>query len=133
MTHSEVVDKKQSILLCCSHIHNYILNSDGMVVKAFTNNMRNFCYERHVHLRPVLHGMNNIYRLVVESNRMGIVTLTVEDDACKPRTASTCLNWKLTWQHSLDEEPGAKHMIKHLRALLPQMLQSRLAFNKYSQ
>ena len=88
---------------------------------------------RDVHLRPVLHGVNSMYKLVLDSNKMGIVTVTVEDDVCKPRTASTYLNWKLIWQHSLDEEPGARHMIKHREVLLSQKLQPRLAFNKYSQ
>ena len=122
MTCSEVVHKKRNIL-----------NSDGMVVTMLTNNMHNFCYERHVHLRPILHGVNSMYRLVVDSNRMGIVMVTLEDDACKPKTASTCLNWKLIWQHSLDKELGARHMIKHRGALLQQKLPPRLAFNKYSQ
>ena len=130
---SEVVDKKRSILLCCSHSCSYILNSDGMAVTSLTNNMCNFCCERHVYLRSVLHGVNSMYRLIVDSNRMGIVTMIVEDDACKSRTTSTCLNWKVSWQLSLDEELGAKHMIEHRGALLPQKLLPRLAFNKYSQ
>ena len=96
MTRFEVVDKKQSILPCCSYSYSYILNSDGMAVIALTNNMHNFCYERHMHLCPVLHGVNNMYKLVVDSNKMGIVMVTVKDNACKSKTASTCLNWKLT-------------------------------------
>ena len=120
------VDKKRSILPCYSHSYTYILNSDGMAVTMLTNNMHNFCYERHVHLCSVLHGMNSIYKLVVDNNMMGIVTVTVEDDACKSRTAGMCLNWKLTWQHSLDKEPCVKHMIKHREALLPKKLQPRL-------
>ena len=102
--HFEVVDKKQNILPCCSHSCSYILNSDGMAVTMFTNNMCNFSCERHMHLYPVLHGVNSMYRLIVDSNRMNIIMVIVEDDAYKPRIASTCLNWKLTWQHSLDEE-----------------------------
>ena len=133
MTCSEVVDKKRSILPCCSYNCSYILNSDGIAVTTLTNNMCNFCCKRHVHLCPVLHGVNNIYRLVVDSNKMDIVTVTVEDNTCKPRIPSTCLNWKFTWQHSLDEEPGARHMIKHRKALLPQKLPPRSTFNKYSQ
>ena len=86
-----------------------------------------------MHLRPILHGVNSMYKLVVDSNRMGIVMVIVENDTCKPRTANMCLNWKLTWQHSLDKELGARYMIKYHRALLPQKLQPRLAFNKYSQ
>ena len=86
-----------------------------------------------MHLCPMLHGVNRMYTLVVDSNRMGIVMVTVEDDACKPKTSSMCLNWKLNWQHFLDKEPGAKHMIKHPGALLLQKLPLRLAFNKYSQ
>ena len=69
-----------------------------------------------MHLGSVLHGMNSMYRLMEDSNWMGIVTVTIEDDACKPRTASMGLNWKLTWQHSLDKELGAKHMIKQCGA-----------------
>ena len=130
---SEVVDKKQSILPCYSYNYSYILNNNGMVVIVLANNIRNFCCERHVHLCPILHGMNSMYRLVVESNRMDIVTMTIHDDACKPKTVSMCLNWKFTWQHSLDKEPGARHMIKHRGALLLQKLPSRLMFNKYSQ
>ena len=133
MTCFEVVDKKRSILPCCSYNCSYILNSDGMLVTVLTNNMHNFCCEKHMHLRLVLHGVNSMYRLVVDSNRMGIVMVIIEDIAYKPRTASTCLNWKLMWQHSLDREPGARHMIKHCEALLPQKLPPRLAFNKYSQ
>ena len=133
MTCSKVVDKKRSILPYYSYNCSHILNSDGMAVIVLTNNMCNFYCKRHVHLRLVLHGMNSMYRLVLDSNKMGIVMVTIEDDACKPRTASTCLNWKLTWQHSLDKEPGARHMMKHRRTLLPQMLPPRLAFNKYSQ
>ena len=133
MTRFEVVDEKQSILSYYSHSCNYILNSERMVVTVLTNNMCNFYCERHVHFRPVLHGVNNMYRLVVDSNWMGIVTLIVEDESCKSRTASTCLNWKLTWQHSLDEEPGAMYMIKHHGALFLQKMPPRLAFNKYNQ
>ena len=133
MTHSEVVKKNRSILPCCSHNCSYILNSDGMAIIALTNNMRNFFCERHVHLRPVLHGVNSMYRLVINNNRMGIVKVIVEDDACKSKTASTCLNWKFTWQHSLDKEPDVRHMIKHCGALLPPKLPAKLAFNKYSQ
>ena len=44
---------------------------------------------------------------------MRIVTMTVKDDISKPRTARMFLNWKLTWQHSLDEELGVGHMIEH--------------------
>ena len=63
-------------------------------------------------MRSVLHGVNSMYKLMVDSNWMGIVMVTIEDDACKPRIANMGLNWKFTWQHSLDKEPGAKHMIK---------------------
>ena len=95
MTHSEVVDKKQSILPCCSHNCSYILNSDGIAV---TTQITCVTFAvRHVHLHPILHGMNSMFRLMVDGNRMGIVTVTVEDNACKLRTASACLNWKLTW------------------------------------
>ena len=132
MKRSKVVDKKQSILPYYSYNCSYILNSDGMAFTALTNNMHNFCCERHVHLRPVLHGVNSMYRLVVDNNEMGIVMVTVENDVYKARTTSMCLNWKLTWQHLLDKEPGAKYMIKHHEGLL-QKLSPRLAFNKYSQ
>ena len=132
MTRSKVVDKKRHILPYYSHSWSYILNYDRMAVTTLTNNMHNFCCERHVHLRPVLHGMNSMYRLIVDNNRMGIVTVTIEDEAYKPRTASTCLNWKLTWEHFLDKEPGARHMIKHSGALLLQKLPPKLGFNKYS-
>ena len=83
MTRSEVVDKKQNILPSYSYSCSYILNSDEMAVIVLTNNMRNFYCERHVHLCSVLHGVNSINRLVVDSNRMGIVTVIVENDACK--------------------------------------------------
>ena len=102
--HFEVVDEDQSILSYYSHNCDYILNSDGMVVIALTNQMCNFWCERHVHLRFVLHGVNSMYRLMVDSNWMGIVTVTIEDNACKPRSARSFLNWNFTWQHSLDKE-----------------------------
>ena len=57
MTCSEVVDKKRSILSYCCHNYNYILNSNGMAIIALTNNMRDICYEIHVHLRSILHGV----------------------------------------------------------------------------
>ena len=68
-----------------------------------------------------------MYRLMVDSNWMGIVTVTIEDDACKPKTANTDLNWNLTWQHSLDEEPGARFMIKQRGAPFLQKKSARLA------
>ena len=86
---SELVDKKQSILLCCSQSYSFILNSARMAVIALTNNMRNFCCERHGHLHPVLYGVNSMYRMIVDSNRMGIVIVTVEDDTYKPKTVSS--------------------------------------------
>ena len=82
-----------------------------------------------MHLLSVLHGVNSMYRLMVDSNWMGIVTVTVEDDTCKPRTASMCLNWNLTWQHSLDKKPGAKHMIKQRGAPFLEKKSARLAFS----
>ena len=56
--------------------------------------------------------MNSMYRLMVDSNWMGIVTVTIKDDAFKLRTTNTGLNWNVAWQHSLDEEPGARFIIK---------------------
>ena len=100
-----------------------------MVVTALANHMYNFWCKRHVHLRFVLHGVNSMYRLIVDSNWMGIVTVTVEDDAYKPRTASMYMNWKLTWQHSLDEELGARHMIKQHGVPFLQKKPIRLAFS----
>ena len=69
-----------------------------------------------MHLRSVLYGVNSMYRLMVDSNWMDIVTVTIEDDACNPRTASTGLTWNLTWRYSLDEEPDVRHMIKQCGA-----------------
>ena len=85
----EVVDKKRSILPCSNYSCNYILNSDGMAVIVLTNNMRNFCCDRHVHLSLILYGVNSMYKLVVDSNMMGIVTVIVGDHACKTRTANS--------------------------------------------
>ena len=73
--------------------------------------------------------MSSMYRLMVDSNWMGIVTVTIKDDTCKSITASMCMNWKLIWQHSLDEEPGARHMIKQRRAPFLQKKLARLVFN----
>ena len=87
---------------------------------------------KDMHLCPILHDMNSMYKVVVDSNKMGIVMVTVEDNACKSRTTNTCLNWKLTWQQSLDKELGAKHMINHRGAILLQKLPPRLVFKKYS-
>ena len=70
--------------------------------------------------------MNSMYRLMVDSNWMGIVTMTIEDNAFKPRTANTGLNWNVTWQHSLDEEPGARFIIKQRGAPFLQKKQARL-------
>ena len=93
---SEVVDEERSILSCCSHSCGDILNSDWMAITALANHMCNFWCKKHVHLRSVLHGVNSMYRMMVDSNWMGIVMVTVEDETCKPRTASRCVNWNLT-------------------------------------
>ena len=133
MRHFEAIDEKQSILSCCNHNCGYILNSDGVTIIALANHIRNFCCERHVHLCSLLHGMNSMYKLIVDNNKMDIVMVIVENDANKPRIASMCLNWKLTRQRSLGKESSAKHMIEHHGALQPQKKPPKLAFNKYNQ
>ena len=64
---------------------------------------------------------------MVDSNWMGIVMMTIEDDAFKPRIANMGLNWNVTWQHSLDEEPGARFIIKQCGAPFLQKKPARLA------
>ena len=78
---SEVVDEEQSILSYYSHKCGHILNSDWMTVTTLANHMSNFWCKRHVHLRSVLHGVNSMYKLMLDSNWMGIVTMTIEDNA----------------------------------------------------
>ena len=67
-----------------------------------------------------------MYRLMVDSNWMGIVTMTIEDNAFKTRTANMGLNWNVTWQHSLDEELGARFIIKQRGAPFLQKKPARL-------
>ena len=54
----------------------------------------------------------------------------VEDDINKSRTANTCMNWNLTWHHSLSKELGAEYMTEHCGVLNLQKNQLRLVFNK---
>ena len=68
-----------------------------------------------MHLNSILHGVNNIYGLMIDGKWMGIVTVIVEDNARKPRTASMCLNWNLIGQHSLSKELDVGHMIEYCR------------------
>ena len=73
-----------------------------------------------MHLRSLLHGVNSMYGLTINNNRMGIVTVTVNDNTNKLRIASTYVNWKLTWQRFLGKELGARYMIELCGALEPQ-------------
>ena len=83
-----------------------------------------------MHLHSILHGVNSMYRLIVDGNWMGIVTMTIEDDASELRTTSMYLNWNLTRQHSLGKEPNVGYIIEHCRAHEPQRKSSKLAFSK---
>ena len=60
-----------------------------------------------MHLHSILHGINSMYRLIVDSNMMDIVTVTVEDYASKPRTIRAFLNWNFIWQRFLGKESSA--------------------------
>ena len=67
-----------------------------MKVTLCTNYMCNFCCKRHMHLYSILHGLNNIYRLVIEGSPIDIVIVVVVDDVNKLKTASAYLNQNLT-------------------------------------
>ena len=60
-----------------------------MAVTTLANHICNFWCKRQMHLRSILYDVNSMYRLMVDSNWMGIVTMTIEDDAFKPRTTNT--------------------------------------------
>ena len=67
----------------------------------------------------ILHGVNSMYGLIVDSNWMDIIMVVVEDNISKPRTIGMCLNWIMTWHQSLCKELDARHMIEYCGAPKP--------------
>ena len=77
---------------CCMQRFRYVFNSDGLALTVVANCICNFLIESHVHLRSILQCMYNSYGLMKDDGGMGIDTVTVKDNTCKPRASSPCLS-----------------------------------------
>ena len=109
----------------------YVLNNDGMAFTTVADYVRNFLIKSHAHLYSILHGIYNSYNLMKHGCGMGICSITVEDDTCKPKATSPCLSWKITWQfHDLHKGSSVRCMINHDGAEERQRNPPRLVFTK---
>ena len=86
-----------------------------MALAPVADYVHNFLIESHAHLRFILHGMKSSYGLMKDGCRIGIGTVTVEDDTHESRTASLCLRyvedyWEL---HDLRKGSSVRCIISH--------------------